>query len=116
MRNPLSLVPALVARPRAFGESVIRRDMPEGLVRAIDSLDARGRRRVLRAIGRAAAASGFDAACAAAQGVLDGGRVPDDATVDVLARRIAAGGPEASGGADLGVYDAFLRGGESHAG
>ena len=48
-RNPLSLVPALVARPRAFGESVIGRDMPEGLVRAIDSLDARGRRRVLRA-------------------------------------------------------------------
>lgn len=27
VRDPLSLVPALVARPRAFGESVIRRDM-----------------------------------------------------------------------------------------
>lgn len=50
VRNPLSLVPALVARPRAFGESVIRRDMPEGLVRAIDSLDAAGRRRVLRSM------------------------------------------------------------------
>ena len=34
VRDPLSLVPALVARPRAFGESVIRRDMPAGLVRA----------------------------------------------------------------------------------
>ena len=115
VRSPLSLVPALIARPRAFGESVIRQDMPEGLVRAIDSLDAAGRRRVLRSIERAAGASGFEAACAAAQRVLEGGRVPDDATVDVLARRIAAGGPAASGGADLSVYDGFLRGGGAHA-
>ena len=115
VRSPLSLVPALVARPRAFGESVIRRDMPEGLVRAIDSLDAAGRRRALRSIERASGPSGFDAACAAAQRVLEGGRVPDDATVDVLARRIAAGGPAAEGGADLSVYDGFLRGGGAHA-
>ena len=33
----------------------------------------------------------------------------DDATVDVLARRIAGGGGEA-GGADLSVYDGFLKG------
>ena len=115
VRSPLSLVPALIARPRAFGESVIRRDMPEGLVRAIDSLDAAGRRRALRSIERASGPSGFDAACAAAQRVLEGGRVPDDATVDVLARRIAAGGPAAEGGADLSVYDGFLRGGGAHA-
>lgn len=115
VRSPLSLVPALIARPRAFGESVIRRDMPEGLVRAIDSLDAAGRRRVLRSIERAAGASGFEAACAAALRVVEGGRVPDDATVDVLARRMAAGGPAASGGADLSVYDGFLKGGETHA-
>ena len=115
VRDPLSLVPALIARPRAFGESVIRRDMPEGLVRAIDSLDAAGRRRVLRSIGRAAGPSGFEAACAAALRVVEGGRVPDDATVDVLARRMAAGGPAASGGADLSVYDGFLKGGGAHA-
>ena len=115
VRDPLSLVPALMARPRAFGESVIRRDMPEALVRAIDSLDAAGRRRVLRSIGRAAGPSGFEAACAAALRVVEGGRVPDDATVDVLARRMAAGGPAASGGADLSVYDGFLKGGGAHA-
>ena len=40
VRNPLSLVPALVARPRAFGESVIRRDMPASLVEGIDRMDA----------------------------------------------------------------------------
>ncbi len=64
---------------------------------------------------RAAGPSGFDAACAAAQRVVEGGRVPDDATVDVLARRIAAGGPAAEGGADLSVYDGFLKGGEARA-
>ena len=37
--------------------------------------------------------------------------MPDDATAGVLARRIAAGGAEAAGGAGLGVYDGFLKGG-----
>ena len=115
VRNPLSLVPALVARPRAFGESVIRRDMPASLVEGIDRMDAPQRKQTLRSISRAAEASGFEAACGAALRVVEGGRVPDDATVDVLARRIAAGGPEAAGGADLSVYDTFLRGGGSHA-
>lgn len=47
--------------------------------------------------------------------MIEGGRVPDDATVDVLARRIAAGGPAAKGGADLAVYDGFLREGGARA-
>ena len=84
----LSLVPALVARPRAFGESTIRRDMPAGLVEAVDRMDPAGRRQTLRSISRAAEVSGFE----------------------------AAGGAEAEGGADLGVYDGFLRGGARHAG
>ena len=41
--NPLSLVPAIVARPRATVEPAIRREMPEDLVAAIDA--AAGRRR-----------------------------------------------------------------------
>ena len=109
VRNPLSLVPAIIARPRAFGESTIRRDMPPGLVEGIDRMDSAGRRRTLRSIGRASESSGFEAACEAALRVVEGGRVPDDATVDVLARRIAGGGGEA-GGADLSVYDGFLKG------
>ena len=109
VRNPLSLVPAIIARPRAFGESTIRRDMPPGLVEGIDRMDSAGRRRTLRSIGRASESSGFEAACEAALRVVEGGRVPDDATVDVLARRIAGGGGGA-GGADLSVYDGFLKG------
>lgn len=110
VRNPASLVPALVARPRAFGESTIRRDMPAGLVDGTGRMDAAGRRRTLRAIGRASGASGFAAACEAALRVVESGRVPDGATVDVLARRMAAGGAAAAGGADLAVYDGFPRG------
>lgn len=110
VRNPLSLVPALVARPRAFGESTIRRDMPEGLVAGIDRMDGAGRRQTLRAISRAAASSGFGAACDAALRVIEGGRVPDDATVDVLARRIAGGAGGGATGPDLTVYDGFLKG------
>lgn len=102
VRNPLSLVPAIIARPRAFGESTIRRDMPPGLVEGIDRMDSAGRRRTLRSIGRASESSGFEAALR----VVEGGRAPDDATVDVLARRIAGG----SGGADLSIYGGFLKG------
>lgn len=103
-------------RGRFRFKSTIRRDMPSGLVEAVDRMDAAGRRQTLRSISRAAEASGFEAACGAALRVVEGGRAPDDATVDVLARRIAAGGAEAEGGADLGVYDGFLRGGARHAG
>ena len=60
-------------------------------------------------IGRAGAACGFEAACLAAERVVEGGRLPDDATVDVPSRRIAAGSGE-RGGADLSVYDGFLKG------
>ena len=114
-RNPLSLVPAIVARPRAFGESAMRRDMPEGLVEGIDRMDAAGRRQTLGSMARASAASGFDAACGAAPRVVEGGRVPDDATVNVLAGRIAPGALGGEGGADLSAYDGFPRGGEADA-
>ena len=63
-----------------------------------------------RSGGRASGASGFAAACEAALRAVEGGRVPDGATVDVLARRIAAGGAAVAGGADLAVYDGFLKG------
>lgn len=90
VRNPLPPVPAPVARPRAFGESTIRRDMPAALVDALDRCGGAERGRALRAISRAAVSSGFDAAREAAALVFVAGRVPDDASVDVLARRAAA--------------------------
>ena len=102
VRNPASLVPALVARPRAFGESVIRGDMPEALLSHMDRLGKDDPRRALRAIGRASDASGFDAACRAAERLFAEGGVPDDASCDVgsgaevLAERVAAAGARCS--------------------
>ena len=108
VRNPVSLIPALVARPRAFWESTIRRDMPDGLVEAIDRCGKADRRQALRVLGRVAGVAGFGAACEAEERVFAGGRVPDEASCDMLARRIAAGGEEGSAGPDLSVYDGFL--------
>ena len=45
--------------------------------------------------------------------VFAAGRVPDDASVDVLARRAAAGRRVAAGGPDLAAYDGFLGKGAS---
>lgn len=73
---------------------------------------AADRRRALRSIERAARRSGFGPAVEAAAEIAASGRVPDEGSVDVLARRIAQGLPSASGSADLAVYDSFLRGGE----
>ena len=103
VRNPMSLLPALAAGPRAFGESTIRRGMPEAHNEGIDRMDGAGRRQTLRAIGRAGAACGFEAACLAAERVVEGGHVPDDATFDVLSRRIAAGSGERGGDAPVGL-------------
>ncbi len=72
--------------------------MPAGLVEGFDRMDSAGRRRALRSISRASEASGFEAACKAALRVPEGGRVPDDARVDVPARRMPAGGGVAPGG------------------
>ena len=105
--GPLSLVPAIVARPRAFGESTIRRDMPDDLVAAIDRRGGPQVRQAPGAIGRAAATSGSGAACEGARGAFDGGRVPDDASCDVLARRVAAG-ERVGDGVDLTAYDRLV--------
>lgn len=112
VRDPASLIPALSARPRAWDESPVRRDLPAPLVDAVDRMGAADRRRALRSIERAARRSGFEAAVEAATEIALSGRAPDEGSVDVLARRIAQGLPSASGSADLAVYDSFLRGGE----
>lgn len=71
-----------------------------------------GEGETVRAISRASETSGFGAACAAAARIFGSGRVPDDASCDLLARRIA-GGEREEGGADLAVYDLVARGGEA---
>lgn len=102
--SPAAPMPQRRGRPALEGNE----EWVIGVLEA-NRMDSAGRRRTLRSIGRASESSGFEAACEAALRVVEGGRVPDDATVDVLARRIAGGGGGA-GGADLSVYDGFLKG------
>ena len=112
VRDPASLIPALSARPRAWDCSPLRADVPDALREAIDRTDARGRRQALRAVARAAERVGFAAAVEAANEMALSGRLPEEGAVDVLARRIAQGGPAPSGPADLAVYDRIAKGGE----
>lgn len=108
--DPATLIPAVTARPRSWGQSQLRAAVPPAMRDGMDRLGADGRRRVLRAVRRASASSGFEAAAGAAASIFEGGRVPDGPGVDMLARRIASGAPP-GGGADLAVYDALVGGG-----
>lgn len=83
--------------------------MPGALVAGIDRTDGAGRRQALRAIGRTGAASGFEAACLAAERVVECGRAPGDATVDVPSGRTAADSGKRIA-ADLSPCDGFLKG------
>lgn len=104
VRNSRALIPALVARPRAWEESPLRREMPPDLVTVMDAADKAGLRQALRSIDRAADAAGFDAAVVAAARIASSGRLPDEAGTDLLARRIAAGA-DVGEGPDLAAYD-----------
>ena len=88
-------------------EPAIRRDMPDDLVAAIDRRGGPRARQAPGAIGRAAATSESGAACEAARGAFDGGRVPDGASCDVPARRVATG-EHVGDGVDLTAYDRLV--------
>ena len=66
VRSPSSLLPALARKPRAWGESPVRGDFPEGLRTLIDAQDSARRKATFRLLERVGAACGFDAACKAA--------------------------------------------------
>ena len=109
-RDPASLIPALTARPRAWPESPLRGDVPPAPGDALDAAGPAERRVALRALARAAEASGFPAAAEAAGRICATGRMPDDASCDLLARRIASGEPDLSARADMSACDGPVRG------
>ena len=108
VRDPASLIPALTARPRAWSESPLRADVPPVLRDVLDRADVAARRQVLRAVSATSDSFGFDVAVGAAAEVCVRGALPDAASVDMVARRMAAGRSDA-GVTDLTVYDGFLR-------
>ena len=86
VRNPVSLIPALVARPRASGSPRFGVDMPDGLVEAIDRCGKADRRQALRVLGRAAGVAGFRGGLRGRGARVRRRRVPDEASCDILAR------------------------------
>lgn len=108
--DPATLVPAVTARPRSWPQSQLRAAVPEALREGMDRCGKEERRQVLRALQAASESCGFEAAARAAAEIFAGGRVPDRAGVDLLARGIA-GGRGDGGRADLSVYDGLLGGG-----
>lgn len=65
---------------------------------------------VLRGLRSSAGRHGFAAAAAAAAGIFAGGRVPDEAAID-LACRARGPAPAAGGPVDLAVCDGLAGGG-----
>lgn len=110
VRDPACLLPALARKTRAWGESPIRGDFPVKLRLHIDALDASGRRRVFRLISKASDASGFKAATAAAEHLVEQGHGIDEASLMAMSRRVAAGEtPHDEPAPDLRDYDRFMR-------
>ena len=109
VRNPATLLPALARKPNAWGESPLRGELPDGLVRHLDALDPGSRRRGLTMLHKASAASGFGNAVLAMAAIVEGGRAPDEASLLALARRIAQGDPPDvdDGTGRLAAYDKF---------
>lgn len=91
VRNPATLLPALARKPNAWGESLLRGELPDGLRLRLDALDPGSRRRELTLLHRAGVASGFGNAVLAMAAIVEGGRAPD---------------PD-DGAGRLAVYDAF---------
>ena len=113
VRSPSSLLPALARKPRAWGESPVRGDFPEGLRTLIDAQDSARRKATFRLLERVGAACGFDAACKAAEHIIGQGRPIDEAALSIMARRIASGEEPADVPApDLSVYDDFMKTGD----
>ena len=110
VRDPACLLPALARKTRAWGESPIRGDFPDKLRLAIDAQDSKQRRRTFRLIAKAADASGFKAATAAAEHLVEQGHGIDEASLMAMSRRIAAGEtPRTTPVPDLHDYDRFMR-------
>ena len=108
--DPATLIPAVTARPRSWGQSLLRKVAPPALREGMDRCGPAERRQALRALQGASETCGGEAAANAAARIFESGRMPDRASLDVLARRMSGG--DLGGTADLTVYDGLLEGGE----
>lgn len=108
--DPATLISAVTARPRLWGQSLLRKAVPPALWEGMDRYGSEERHQTLRALLRASEACGFEVAANAAARIFESGRIPDHDSLDVLARHMSGEGLE--GAADLSVYDGLLEEGE----
>lgn len=109
--DPAALIPAVTARPRSWGQSQLRACVPQAPRDGMDRLDARELRVVLKALRSASGRFGFERAADAASAIISGGRIPDEAAMDVACRS-GRGGRPSGGSVDLSVYDGLAQGGD----
>lgn len=100
-----SLLPALVAKPGAWGHSPVRALVPEPVRDWLDTAADAERARLLAHVDQAATATSFDTAIEAATKLITIGDDPASAGLGMLARRIAQGAEPTAMVVDLGVYD-----------
>lgn len=115
LQDPSLVMPMLAARPRAWRESSIRPDMPDGVRDWLDSMDERTLKDSLRAISDATRAAGFEPVMQACDEILrhdrDTGLHADSLTP--IALRMRDGDREYPGAVtepDLSGYDRFITG------
>ena len=102
---PGSLLPALVAKPGAWGNSPVRTLVADPVRDWLDAAAHADRARLLTHMDQAATATDFDTAIEAAEKLITVGDDPASAGLGMLARRIVQGAEPATAVVDLGVYD-----------
>lgn len=103
--DPACLLPLLVRKPGAWGNSPVREKVTDPVRDWLDAAPARDRRDVLTGLDAATSSAGFAHAVAAADALIRRGDHPGADAIGMLARRLAAGTEPSTGTVNLRVYD-----------
>lgn len=103
--DPASLLPLLVRKPGAWGNSPVREKVTDPVRDWLDHAPARDRRNMLTALDAATSSAGFEHAVTAADTLIRRGDHPEMAAIGMLARRLASGTEPVTGTVNLRVYD-----------
>jgi hypothetical protein len=107
IHDPAGVVAVLARKPRAWEQSILRRDTSAGLTQALDAAGPGERSRLLRLLAATADTEGFTVAAAAMERIITAGRTPQRAETLMLAKRLAQGESAPERHVDLSVYDRF---------
>ncbi|TWP31978.1 IS21 family transposase [Leekyejoonella antrihumi] len=103
--DPASLLPLLVRKPGAWGNSPVRAKVTDPVRDWLDHAAAKDRRDMLAGLDAATGCAGFEHAVTAADTLIRRGDTPGTDAIGMLARRLAAGTEPVTGTVNLRVYD-----------